>query len=156
MQKTGNRHSPLLDELTKIAQTEKKEETTPDWFKEALTQPKKPTLKELLAQFGAEVDPTMGEVPGAPMADVPPEETGADTEEAKRGMCEALSALCGSLEEAHSCLDQYCGEPEGEGMGMGIEDELAPATPVEAPSPMEAPPSPVEAPPSPMPMPGLI
>ena len=141
MNKIGNQHSSLLDNMTKIAETEKKPESG---FTINIEQSKQKTLKELFAQFTEDIDPAMNDMPDAPTGELPLEEgMGGDTEEAKRGLCEALVALCGSIDEAHSCLDQHCGESI-EGGEMPPEEPMA--------EPMEA--APMEAP-MPMPMPGL-
>ena len=142
MNKTGNLHSSLLDEMTKIAQAKPESKAEVAFLDEVLKKPAQPSLKEIIAQFGQEPEmapPAMGEVPDAPMSD-----EGADTEGAKRGLCEALKALCGSIEEAHTCLDQFCGQEEE--LGVAEEDfaEPMPAQPMEAPTsgmpaPMPAP-----------------
>ncbi len=153
MNKIGNQHSSILDDMTKIAATKKKPESG---FTIEVNQPKPKTLKELFAQFEGEVDPTMGDIPGAPMGDMPPEdELGGDIEGTKQGLCDALTSLCGSVEEAHACIDQFCGESmEGEGLGDEGLGEMPPEPMLEEAAPMpEASPMPEAAP---MAMPGMV
>ena len=151
--KTGNQHSTLLDQMMKTAaNVEKAKEQTP--FKDfviRIAKEKKPSLKEVLAQFMEDPKP-MPEIPGEPPVGESPEdallreEGPADTTDARSAWANLGVALCGGVEEAHACLDEMAGPGE-----ETIEEpggDIMETQPAEMPAPMDA--APMDEAPMPM------
>ena len=142
MNKTGNKHSNLLDKLIEASKQE--QDSTSEIVKsvsKAMKQTPQPTMKEIISQVvkstgktkiskTAQFDTPMDAPPGMP-DDEPMPEGGdtnepADVEGAKSALCEALLALCGDIESVHACIDQNCGGQEtGEEMPE-LESETEP------------------------------
>lgn len=144
MQKLSN--SSIFDKIAEIIKPQP--ETKPlNSFAEQLQKiastPKR-TLRDILAQVDPvpplpsdEVvpPPVGGNIPeagldeGAPIE--PDLEQPSENEDVKKHLCEALVSLCGSVEQAHQCLDK-CNPPEASseigieesGEIPGIEDNL--------------------------------
>ena len=136
--KMGNNNLSFLQKLAEAADGAKEKTDFSDHILHIVSSPQK-TLKDVFAQFDAPPtedlgDPGMGDagLDAGLDADLEPE-GGDDVETAKKSLCDALVALCGSPEEAHNCIDQHCGGGE------------------EAPPDLSAPP---EVEPEPMPMGG--
>ncbi len=163
VERQGNNHSSLLDEIIKIAEakdTPKPVSTFEEDIAEILASRKnEPTLREIISQFdggmgglGAPAKPmdvsdNLGE---APLPDdllsedpaLPGDEGGADIEAAKTSLAQALVDLCGSPEEAKIAIDTLLPEegalPDvGEPVGNLTEEPAEPM--MEAPAPMAAP-----------------
>lgn len=182
--KLGNTHSDVIGNFVKSAASNK---PTPskqfsDIVSGIFAQDKPKTLRDVLAQLDFESDtvdpaesamgsPEMGGMPGEEDlgGDMGMEEETPDVnEDAKRGIIDALIALCGGVEEAKQCLDQHGGgmdpmgdmgeDPMGEEMPdpMGVGSDMDPGMEEmdSGPSDMAAP-MPMQSP-APKPMPGPI
>lgn len=158
----GNNSSKVLDSLVEQANKEAEKQESPSFEKIAsnVLSQNKQTLKDVLAQL--EVDPglddDMGELPGEVGGDMPTDE--GDTDGAKRGLVDALIALCGGPEEAKACLDEYSTDLPGEDTMEGLPeegmmmDESPTDAPLDMPKPMDMPATPEPAPaPTPAPAP---
>jgi hypothetical protein len=165
VQKTGNQHSPLLDQLIKAAEDVKPKEITP--FKDTIIKiasETPPSLRETLTKVAQDLDkhkkilkPAQFDAPPVPdepnfdaMAEGTDEGFGDDAglegdmedlEGAKQHLADALVALCGSVDDAVACLqggqDSFGEEEAGAELGDDmVPQELLTEEPADMAKPM--------------------
>jgi hypothetical protein len=150
MKKLGNNESQILNELLKTAEKAKPVTQVPkEWF-DIIKTPvaKQRTLREILAQVAEPLGEPPLDAAGAgglgdeTEAPLPEAQTpGECPQEVKQSLVDALLAACGSIEQAHSCLDELGGGIADGGEGLaeapaGTEALPPPEPPVEAPQEM--------------------
>lgn len=120
--KLGNNHSDILSSIMNVQPTKTEQSSFQKIAQSILSQPEKPTLKQVFAQFEemgdsvVDADP-VGNTMGAEPVDGPMDDGSTDTvtEEIKQKLADALIAACGGVEEAKQCLDS---------LGLGSEEPL--------------------------------
>lgn len=142
--KFSNSESDVLKEILDRATKAQPKENTEGLTKIAqqiLRRPPQITLRDVFSQYGLEnelgtedvglesegLDSDLGGLPEGGSTDLPETETDLQPQDdVTKHLCEALVALCGSVEEAKSCIDQHCGATEGmpDEMDEGMTDEF--------------------------------